>query len=169
MKKCFVALAVGMMLIAVSLTGCSGEPKTQEAQLQAQLQESQKQIQQLQLQKQMADQQVAQAKQMAQLAQAQVGQAATAAQPVVVQAPAASHDSTLMDTMVGAAAGMAIGNMITGSGNNGGMYRRPAVVHRTTIVKNSIYKSHKPRYQFRPKNNFTRSFSSPSRTSFNRR
>jgi TolA-binding protein len=171
MKKCFVALAVGMMLIAVSLTGCGDEPKTQDADLQAQLQQSQNQIQQLQLQKQLADQQVAQAQQMAQLAQSQAeqaAQAAPAAQPVVVQAPAASHDNTLMDTMVGAAAGVAIGNMIAGSGN-GGMYHRPTVIHRTTIVKNNTYRKPSAGYsKYQSKSSFKRSFGS-TRTSFRRR
>jgi len=163
MKKCFIAMAVGMMLIAVSLTGCGDEPKDPNAQLQAQLQQAQNQIQQLQ------QQAAVQAANTAQLAQQQVEQPQVVqqapAQPVVVQAPAASHDNTLMNTMVGAAAGVAIGNMLTGAG---GGYRQPVVQHHTTVIKKNVYQKPSYRPTFRPKkNSYTRSFTRSS--SFRRR
>lgn len=146
-------------MLAVMLAGCGEEPKDPNAELKAQLQQAQGQIQQLQ------QQAVAQANQLAQqqVEQPQVVQQAPA-QPVVVQAAAPSHDNTMLDTMVGAAAGVAIGNMLTGSSTG---YRQPVVQHHTTIIKKNVYR--KPTY--RPslrssKSSYSRSF---TRSSFRRR
>lgn len=117
-------------IIALTLTACGESPEEQNAKLQQQLKEAQSQINALQ-------QQAAAVSQAPQIVQQ------APAQPVVVQAPAADHGNDLLDTVAGVAAGVAVGNMLTGAGTSGG-YSRPVIQHRTTIVNKTVYKVNKP-------------------------
>lgn len=134
-----------VIVIALSLTACGESPEEQNAKLQEQLKEAQSQINSLQQQAAA----VAQPPQVIQQAPAQ---------PVVVQAPAAQQGNDLLETVAGVAAGVAVGNMLTGAGSSGG-YSRPVIQHRTTIVNKTVYKaskSTKPSYFRSPRPSFKR-------------